>query len=135
MLLRVSRMLSIVRWHSAMLKLCLPPNVWLHGSQSRKTGGSRSRNGQTWTFACCPASSMRCGLTTPFRSLVEPDVNRILAIVSGPIAALARATSRAVAIRRKRVQPDRAAALLRCDHRTVANLLRRRERRVEHADV
>ena len=40
--------------------------------------------GKHWRIICWFAHSMRCVLITPFGSLVEPDVNRNLAIVSGP---------------------------------------------------
>ena len=49
-----------------MFTLWLPPNVWLHGSQSTTTGGSSARNGQTWRIACWLAHSIRCVVVTAF---------------------------------------------------------------------
>ena len=76
-----------------MLKLWLPPKVWFQGSQSTITGGRSARNGQTCAIASWFEHSMRCVLITPLGRPVEPEVNRILATVSGPTAALARSTA------------------------------------------
>src|SRR6185312_3143957 len=76
-----------------MLKLWFAPNVWLHGNQSTITGGRSARNGQPATIAAWFAHSMRWVFTTPFGVPVEPDVNRIFAIVSGVTLANARSTA------------------------------------------
>src|SRR5580658_2260582 len=76
-----------------MLKLWLPPNVWLHGSQSTTTGGRSARRGHTCAIACWFEQSIRCVLTTPLGVPVDPDVKRIFAIVSGPTDAFARASA------------------------------------------
>jgi hypothetical protein len=68
------------------LKLWLPPNVWLQGSQSTMTGRRALENGHSCAFACSFEQSMRCVVMTPFGSPVEPDVNSSLAIVSGVTA-------------------------------------------------
>src|ERR1700722_17496354 len=73
-----------------MLKLWLPPKVWLHGSQSTTTGGRSARRGHTWAIACWFEQSIRCVLTTPLGVPVDPEVKRILATVSGPTEALIR---------------------------------------------
>ena len=72
--------------------LWLPPNVWFQGSQSTSTGGSRCRSGKHWRIICWLLQIMRWVLITPFGSLVEPEVNRNLAIVSGPTFACAAST-------------------------------------------
>ena len=71
----------------------LPPKVWFHGSQSTSTGGSSASGGKHWRIICWFAHSMRCVLITPLGSLVEPEVNRNLAIVSGPTRAWAASTA------------------------------------------
>ncbi len=71
----------------------LPPKVWFHGSQSTSTGGSSASCGKHCRIICWFAHSMRCVLITPFGSLVEPEVNRNLAIVSGPTFACAASTA------------------------------------------
>src|ERR1700753_2362264 len=76
-------------------RLWLPPNVWLHGSQSTITGGVRARNGQHAARLSWFAVSMRWVLTTPLGVAVEPEVNRILARVSGGSGANARARAAA----------------------------------------
>ncbi len=63
--------------------LWLPPNVWLHGSQSTMTGRSAARNGHACRIICWLADSIRCVFSTPLGAPVEPDVNRILATASG----------------------------------------------------
>ena len=77
---------------SAMPKLWLAPKVWLHGSQSSRTGGAQSRNGNAWASIAWLAQIMRWVLITAFGRPVEPDVSRNLAIVSGPTAARARSS-------------------------------------------
>jgi hypothetical protein len=76
-----------------MFTLWLPPNVWLHGSQSTITGRSARRNGQACRIICWLAASIRWVLRTPFGAPVEPEVNRILAIESPVTAAPAAATA------------------------------------------
>jgi hypothetical protein len=80
--------------------LWLPPKVWFHGSQSTSTGGTCPRCGKHCRIICWLLQSIRCVLITPFGSLVEPDVNRNFAIVSGPICACARSTATVGAVRR-----------------------------------
>ncbi len=46
-----------------------------------------------WRSICWLAHSMRWVLITPLGDLVEPEVNRNLAIVSGPTAAWARSAA------------------------------------------
>ena len=75
------------------LKLWLPPNVWFQGSQSTSTGGVSAVNGQIWARLCWFAHSIPCVLMTPLGIAVEPDVNRILATLSGPTFASASSTS------------------------------------------
>ena len=72
--------------------LWLPPKVWFHGSQSTSTGGSSARKPMHWRSICWLAQSMRWVLITPLGALVLPDVNRNLAMVSGPTAACAAAS-------------------------------------------
>ena len=88
-----SSMCSVPPNASTWPRLWLPPNVWLHGSQSTSTGGSARMNGHTWPSACWLEHSIRCVLITPFGAPVDPEVNRIFATVSGPSAANARSTS------------------------------------------
>ena len=79
-----SSMCSVPPKASTWPRLWLPPNVWLHGSQSTSTGGSAPMNGHTWPSACWLEHSIRCVLITPFGVPVDPEVNRIFATVSGP---------------------------------------------------
>ena len=65
-------------------KLWLPPKVWFHGSQSTITGGSSPRKARPARIIAWLPHSMRWVLMTPFGWPVEPEVNRIFAIVSGP---------------------------------------------------
>ena len=69
----------------------MPPNVWLHGSQSTITGVVR--NGQHAARLSWFDVSMRWVLTTPLGAPVEPEVNSTLAIVSGVIWANARSSA------------------------------------------
>ncbi|HEY5397136.1 MAG TPA: hypothetical protein VIL16_17255 [Trebonia sp.] len=62
--------------------LWLPPNVWLHGSQSTITGRSAARNGHACRIICWLAASIRWVLITPLGVPVDPEVNRILATAS-----------------------------------------------------
>ena len=82
--------------------LWLPPKVWFQGSQSTSTGGSSASAGKHWRIICWFAHSMRCVLMTPLGSLVEPEVNRNLAIVSGPTAACAASTAAVGAVASRR---------------------------------
>jgi hypothetical protein len=68
---------------STRLKSKLPPNVWFQGSQSTRIGSASSTKGQSWAMPSWLEHSIRCVLTTPLGRSVEPDVNRILAIVIG----------------------------------------------------
>ena len=67
--------------------------MWFHGSQSTSTGGSSASAGKHWRIICWFAHSMRCVLITPLGSFVDPEVNRNLAIVSGPTPAWAASTA------------------------------------------
>ena len=78
---------------STRLKLLLPPKVWLHGSQSINTGGSAAKLGLTPRSIAWFEVIIRWVLMTPFGVPVEPEVNRSLAIVSGPAFASVRSTS------------------------------------------
>jgi len=73
--------------------LWLPPKVWFHGSQSTSTGGSSPSCGKHWRIICWFAQSIRCVLITPLGSLVDPEVKRNFAIVSGPTFACAASTA------------------------------------------
>ena len=73
--------------------LWLPPKVWFHGSQSTSTGGSSASAGIDWRICCWLAHHMRCVLITALGSLVEPEVNRNLVMVSGPVARIAASTA------------------------------------------
>jgi hypothetical protein len=73
--------------------LWLPPKVWFQGSQSTRTGGSSASVTKHWRIICWFAHSMRCVLMTPLGSFVDPEVNRNLAIVSGPTRAWAPSTA------------------------------------------
>ena len=68
---------------SIMFTLWLPPNVWLHGSQSTITGRSWRRKGQACPIIRWLAASIRWVFSTPFGDPVDPDVKRIFAIPSG----------------------------------------------------
>ena len=76
-----------------MPKLWLPPAVWFQGSQSQSTGGSSARNGSTLRIIAWLDESMRWVLITPFGRPVEPEVNRILATLSGRTRARASSTA------------------------------------------
>ena len=73
--------------------------MWFHGSQSQSTGGSSARNGITLRIISWFEHSMRCVLITPFGRPVDPDVKRILAIVSGPTRACASSTAAVAGVR------------------------------------
>ena len=73
--------------------LWLPPNVWFHGSQSTSTGGASPSTGMDCHICCWLAHHMPCVLMTPLGRLVEPEVNKNLTMVSGPIAFRAASTS------------------------------------------
>jgi hypothetical protein len=90
---RPSSIHSVPPLTSTMFRSWLPPKVWLHGSQSNNTGGSSSRNGQTWRICCWLAISIPCELITPLGVPVDPEVNRILATSSVRRAAHRRSTS------------------------------------------
>src|SRR6186713_1165066 len=75
-----------------MPKLWLPPAVWFHGSQQQSVGGSSARNAITVRIISCFEQSIRCVLMTPFGFPVDPEVNRIFAMVSGPTRFLASLT-------------------------------------------
>src|SRR5215831_11574066 len=79
-------MKSVPAWRSTRLKLWLAPKVWFQGSQSSSTSGASSRNGQIWASCCWFAVSMPWVLMTPLGRLVEPEVNRNLAMVSAGTA-------------------------------------------------
>src|SRR5580658_8985602 len=68
------------------------PNVWFHGSQSISTGGSSARKARPARIIAWLAHSIRWVLITPLGWPVEPEVNRILARVSGPTFACAAST-------------------------------------------
>ena len=96
-----------------MLMSWLPPNVWLHGSQSTMTGRALVRNGHTCSIICMLAVSIRCVFSTPLGIPVEPEVKRIFAIPSGasPANAAARPGPGAVAARSEsRRAPGRSPA-------------------------
>ncbi|MNT16903.1 hypothetical protein D3C72_1520290 [compost metagenome] len=73
--------------------LWLPPKVWFHGSQSTSTGGSSPNTGNVCNSICWLEHSMRWVVITALGSLVEPEVNRNLAILSGPVLANAASAS------------------------------------------
>ena len=58
------------------------------------TGGSSWKNANIWRIIAWFEHHMRCVLITAFGSPVEPEVNRNLAIVSGPTRACASSTAR-----------------------------------------
>src|SRR2546423_10127552 len=76
-----------------MLKLWLPPKVWFQGSQSTITGGWWLRNVHAAAALSWLAHIMPWVLITPLGWPVEPEVNRILATVSGPTRAKAASTA------------------------------------------
>jgi hypothetical protein len=91
-----------------MPKLWLPPKVWFHGSQSTSTGGASASTGMLWAICCWLAHHMPWVLITALGSLVEPLVNRNLAMVSGPVACMAAST--AGVVRGQQVGKGRAGA-------------------------
>ena len=79
-----------------MLKLWLPPKVWLQGSQSTTTGGSSVTKQKPAASIAWLEHSMRWVLITALGVPVEPEVNRNLAMVSGVTRGCAAATPRCV---------------------------------------
>src|SRR5262245_2648548 len=73
----------------------LPPAVWCHGAQSTITGGSSLKYASVVRSISWFAHHMRWVLMTAFGVPVEPDVNRNLAMVSGPTAAWAASVAAA----------------------------------------
>jgi hypothetical protein len=71
----------------------LPPKVWFQGSQSISTSGSWASTGIDWRICCWLAHHMRWVLMTALGSLVEPEVNRNLTMLSGPVACMAASTA------------------------------------------
>jgi hypothetical protein len=78
---------------STMFTLWLPPNVWLHGSQSTISGRSAARNGHARRIIAWFAASIWWVFSTPLGAPVDPEVNKILAMVSAVTAPNARATA------------------------------------------
>jgi ferredoxin len=68
-------------------------HLWGEENESTTTGGRRARSGHTCEIACWLEQSILCVLTTPFGVPVEPDVNNILATVSGPTTPFARSSA------------------------------------------
>ncbi len=68
-------------------KSLLPPAVWCHGAQSTSTGGSSWKKASTLRIIAWFEHHMRWVLITAFGVPVEPEVNRNLAMVSGPTRA------------------------------------------------
>ena len=72
------------------------------------------RNGIASQIICWFAQSIRCVLITPLGDPVDPDVKRILAMVSGPTRAAASSTSSvtgvAVSAEKGVVEPRRFVA-------------------------
>ena len=93
--------------------LWLPPKVWFQGSQSTSTGGSSASEGKDCAIICWLAHSMRWVLITALGCLVEPEVNRNLAIVSGPTRACAASTAAVGAVAGERGERDRVAPVER----------------------
>src|SRR5258706_386636 len=77
-----------------MPRFLLPAAVGCHGAQSTSTGGSSRKNGNTRSTIAWFAHHMRCVLITAFRVPVEPEGERDLTIVSGPVRARARGGGR-----------------------------------------
>ena len=71
----------------------LLPKVWFHGNQSTMTGGSSATKARPQPIIAWLAQSMSWVLMTPLGWPVEPEVNRILAMVSGAILACAVSTA------------------------------------------
>jgi len=76
-----------------MPKLWLPPKVWFQGSQSTSTSGVSLSTGMEAVICSWLAHHMRWVLMTALGSLVEPEVNKNLVMVSGPVAAMAASTA------------------------------------------
>ena len=60
---------------------------------NRPAPGAATAAGQTCATIVWFAHSMRCVVITPFGVPVEPDVNKIFAVVSGPTAVCARSAA------------------------------------------
>ena len=69
---------------STVFMVWLPANVWLHGSQSRNTGGSCSTKGHRRPFAAMFETSIRCVVITALGTPTDPEVNSSFATVSCP---------------------------------------------------
>src|ERR1700692_3600897 len=82
-------MYNVPPLRSTRVKLWLPPNVGLQGSQSRSTrsAAASSRNGHICALACWLDVSIRWVLMTAFGVPGEPEVNRNFAVGSGGRAA------------------------------------------------
>src|SRR5450830_1382327 len=78
--------------------LWLLPKVWFQGSQSISTGGSSPRKGKVCTIICRLLQIMLWVLITALGNLVEPEVNRNLAMVSGVLASCARSTASVIGV-------------------------------------
>ena len=78
---------AVVREHDADV-MAAAEQVWFHGSQSTSTGGPasvRQSSGKVCSSICWLAAPACAGWwARPWAGLVEPEVNRNLAIVSGP---------------------------------------------------
>jgi hypothetical protein len=88
--------------------LWLPPKVWFHGSQSTITGGSSCMKASTCAVICWLAQIMRWVLITPLGCPVEPEVNRILATVSGVVRTCAASTAAVGAVASSSANSGRA---------------------------
>ena len=74
-------------------KSWLPPAVWCHGAQSTITGRLVLRRTPAREDHHLVRAPHALGVDHPFGMPVEPEVNRNLAIVSGPTAACAASTA------------------------------------------
>ena len=93
--------------YSTMPTLWLPPKVWFQGSQSSSTGASSAMKGKVCSSICWLLHNMPWVVMTAFGCLVEPEVNRNLAMVAAPTPALAWSTPAGAVSSRlaKRVAP------------------------------
>ena len=64
--------------------------MWFRGSQSTSIGGSAARKPKHWRSCCRLAHKLRWLLITPLGALVDPEVNKNLAIVSGRVGRVGR---------------------------------------------